>query len=102
MRAMTDPRPGFVCLLRRGPQTEPSPEWEAGRHAHEVGYWAEHLDEFVSFLPGIRRRRGDERARALVGDVLTAIRGTEGQDAAVLARDRLMDVWRGEKPRWRL
>lgn len=76
--------------------------WEADRWANEVRYWAEHLDEFVKRLPAIRRNRmGDERARRLVGDVVKEIRGAVGQDAAVIARDRLLDAWRGEKPgRW--
>lgn len=78
-------------------------EWEAQRHANEVAFWAERLDEFVMRLPNIRRMRlGDERAAGMVRDVIEAVRMAEGPDAAVLARDRLMDVWRGEKPRVRV
>lgn len=81
----------------RVPRTPPDLEWEARRHDNEVRYWAAHLDEFVSFLPGIRRHRGDGAANRLVGGVIGSIQGTEGRDAAVLARDRLRDRWRDRR-----
>lgn len=91
----------FPLPLRRGPRTLPSPEWESLRHSYEVCYWAARLDEMVSRLPGLRRHRGEARAGRLVRDVLDELRATQGLDASVMARDRLMDAWRGEKPRWR-
>lgn len=93
---MTDARAGFVCLLRArpGPRTAIDPHWEAQRHENEVRYWAAHLDELASFLPGIRRRRGDARGARLVRDVIAEIKTTKGEDAGVIARDLLGDVWR--------
>lgn len=87
---MSDRAAGFVCLLRarRGPRTAMDPNWEAQRHANEVRYWARYLDEFASFLPGIRHRRGDARASRLVRDVIAEIKATHGEDAAVIARDK--------------
>lgn len=78
-------------------RTPPDMDREARRHKNEVRYWAAHLDEFVSFLPGIRRHRGNERVSRLVADVLDDIRAAQGQDAAVLARDRLIDRWRDRR-----
>ena len=99
---MTDTPPGFLSLLRRPgpPRTPPDPNWEARRRENEARYWAEHLDELVSFLPGIRRRRGDQRTERLVRDVVSAVRAREGDDQAVFARDRLRDRWReaGRRP----
>ncbi len=101
---MTEPPPGFVCLLRRGPRTPSDPGWEARRCANEAAYWAEHLEEFVKRLPGIRRHRGDERAARLTRDVVAAVgkaqglprhAGSRGPDEAVLARERLAERWRG-------
>lgn len=37
---MTDLPTGIVCVLRRGPRSEPPPEWDARRHAAEAAYWA--------------------------------------------------------------
>lgn len=93
--AMTDTPPGFISLLRRpGPRTPPSPEWEEARHAREAKYWSERLDEFSARLPGIRQHRGDDRAWHLAPAVVREIKACKGPDAAVIARDRLTDVWR--------
>lgn len=102
---MTDDWAGFVCSRQHGcrpvrvPRTMPSPEWEAQRHANEAQHWARCFDEFVRAVPRMHRRRG-ERAGRLAKDVLAEIKTAQGLDAAVIARDRLNDVWPGDKPRW--
>lgn len=120
---MTGDRSAIVCRASRGngcrtvrvPPTELSAadkkaiteaqaaiaEWEASRHANEAAYWGAHLDELASRLASMRRRRGDERCARLVRDAIAAVKATYGPDAAVLARDRLSDVWRGPRPRMR-
>lgn len=94
---MTDLDVAYVHLLRRGPRTPPEPDWEAGRYENEVRYWAKYFDEFISFLPGLRRHRGNDRVARLVADVVAEIKRARGQDAAVLARDRLIDRWRDRR-----
>lgn len=103
--AMTDGWSAIVCSRGHGcrrvllPRTEPLAEWEARRHANEARYWARCFDEFVRALLRMRRNRGDERVARLVRDVLAEIAAAQGADAAVLARDRLSDVWRcGDSP----
>lgn len=78
-----------------------SGSWEVQRHAHEVAYWAERLDEFAKRLPQIRLNRGADRAERLKRDVIAAIKAARGEDAGVLARDRLNDVWRWAEQRRR-
>lgn len=92
---------GHGCRTVRGPRTEPPPEWEAQRHANEALYWAGNLDEFAKSLPRMRLNRGDGRGARLVRDVIAAVKAAQGADAAVFARDRLSDAWRGPKPRMR-
>lgn len=97
---MTDDWTAIVCSRGHGcrpvrvPRTGPPPDWEAERHANEAAYWARNLDEFVRRMAAIRHRRGDERAGRLVADVIEGIKSAQGDDAAVIARDRLSDVWR--------
>lgn len=97
---MTHPPPGFLSLLRRpGPRTPPDPGWEERRAANEAAFWAEHLDEFVTRLPGMRRNRGDARATRLTRDVVAAVGQARGPDEAALARERIAEVWRGARGR---
>ena len=97
---MTDRWTAIICSRQDGcrsvrvPRTSLPIEWENRRHENECAYWAAHMDEFVSFLPGIRRRRGDQRTERLVGGVIGAIQATEGKLAAWQARKRLVDRWR--------
>ena len=93
---------GHGCRPVRVRRAAPSPEmlaWETGRHRNEVEYWVLHLDEFAARLPRLRHIRGDERAGRLVRDVIAAVRSEGGPDEAVIARDRLMDIWRGRRGR---
>ena len=93
---------GHGCRTIRVPRAAPSPEmleWEARRHRNEVEWWGANLDEFAARLPRLRHICGDARAARLVRDVIAAVRRERGPDEAVIARDRLMDIWRGRRGR---
>lgn len=120
-QAVTDGWSGIICSRGHGCRTVRVPrhlsaadkkaiteaqaaiaEWEAQRHANEARYWAEHLEEMVKRVSGLRRNRGDERAGRLARDVIEGVKAAHGQDAAVIARDSLAAAWRGQKPGWRV
>lgn len=77
--------------------TSPDMDWEARRHQNEVRFWAKHLDDMLTHLPGLRRHRGNEGAARLADDVLEDIKATQGERRAEEARARLLDRWRDRR-----